>query len=255
MRVSGLDSAGIGTLFSSLSTSSNSTSMFGNTTSMLGDYYSIRSGSYHKLLRAYYQENSSKVDSTKQDDTTKEDTKVNTEKRQMTEMKQEAAALSESADELLERGTNSLFKKTQQTDEKGQTSYQYNTDAIYNAVKNFVDAYNDVLESGQSSNVNSIVNNTSNMMSATASNSSLLKNIGITIDKEHKLSIDKETFQKSDMAVVQSLFNTQGGYGYQISVKAQMIGNAADLRLSNGNYTKNGALSMSNLMSSYESYI
>lgn len=255
MRVSGLDSAGIGTLFSSLSTSSSSINMFNNTTSMLGDYYSIRSGSYRKLLRAYYQEESPKTDSTKKEDTTKEDTKIKTEKRQMTEMKQEAATLSESAGALLERGTKSLFKKTQQTDEKGQTSYQYNTDAIYSAVKKFTEAYNDILESGQSSKVNSIINNTSNMMSVTASNSNLLKNIGITIDKDHKLSIDKETFKNSDMAVVQSLFNTQGGYGYQVSVKAQMIGNVADLRLSNGNYTKNGSLSMNQLMGSYESYI
>ena len=248
MRVSGLDSAGIGTLFSSLSSKSTGVGSFGNTSSMLGDYYSIKSGSYHKLLKAYYQKDSAvSSDSSK---TQKDDGKVTSDKKQLTEIKQDAADLTDAASALLERGSKSVFKKTEQG-----TSYEYNVDGIYKAVKEFADSYNEMIESGQKSKVNSIVNNTSAMMSLTATNANQLKELGITIGKDHKLSIDKEVFAKADMTVAKSLFNNQGGYGYQVSVKASMAANAADLRLSDGNYNKNGVPSMSNLMSSYESYI
>ena len=49
----GLNASGASTLFSSLG-SSNS-----NTTSLLSNYASIKSGSYYKLLKAYYSQTSS----------------------------------------------------------------------------------------------------------------------------------------------------------------------------------------------------
>lgn len=253
MRISGLDSAGIGTLFSSLSSKSTGVGTFGNTTSMLGDYYSIQSGSYRKLLKSYYQMDN--VSASDGDKVTKDDTKVKNETKQLKEVKQDATDLTSAADTLLERGSKSVFKKTQAGEKESGTSYEYNTDAIYKAVKEFADSYNDMITSGQKSKVNSIVNNTSSMMSLTATNANQLKQLGITIDADHKLSVDKDAFTKGDMTVAKSLFNTQGGYGYQISVKASMVTNAAELRLSDGSYNKNGVPSMSNLMSSYESYI
>ena len=52
----GISSDSVGTLFSSLSTSSkssNTTSIF-SSSNLLSDYYSIKNGSYKKLLNAYY---------------------------------------------------------------------------------------------------------------------------------------------------------------------------------------------------------
>ena len=59
MTVSGFDSSSISTLFSSLPGVKGSNNLMAGATSMLSDYYSIRNGSYHKLLKSYYNSDAS----------------------------------------------------------------------------------------------------------------------------------------------------------------------------------------------------
>jgi len=67
--------------------------------------------------------------------------------------------------------------------------------------------------------------------------------------------VDEATFKKSDMTVAKSLFQTSGGYGYQISAKASMVRSSVLSQASGGSYTRTGAISMNDLMSTYSSYI
>ena len=214
----GINSNYAGTLFSSGSTNSSGNSLY----SLLSEYSSVKSGSYKKLLNAYYAktEGTGSADKTenKSISTAKDDTKS------LTSMKNSADSLKEAVAALSTSGSKSVFTKESVTDEDGNTSQKYNTDNIYKAVKSFVDGYNDILDTTSKSNTSSIVSNVKSMITETMSNSDLLNKIGITVNSDSTLSIDEDTFKKSDMTTAKSLFGSTGSYGYQIGVKASMIG-------------------------------
>ena len=62
-----------------------------------------------------------------------------------------------------------------------------------------------------------------NMIDLTDSKEKALDEIGITINTDNTLSIDKDTFMKADMEKVKGLFSGSGSYGYSVSAKASMI--------------------------------
>lgn len=249
LTVSGYDSSSISTLFSSLNSSSSSGgSSLSSMTSLLGEYNSIQSGSYFKLLRSYYTPKNGT-------DTTTDKDKLQTTDKQMAEWKSDATELSDAANTLLKKGTDSLFSKVEQKDADGKTTYGYDTDKIYSAVKKFADAYNDMIDSGDGASLSGVRSAVSGMEGLTSANSSILKSIGISVGSNGHLSVDEATFKKSDMTVAKSLFQTSGGYGYQISAKASMVRSSVLSQASGGSYTRTGAISMNDLMSTYSSYI
>ena len=250
LTVSGYDSSSISTLFSSLNSSkSNGISSLSSMTNMLGEYHSIQSGSYFKLLRSYYTPKDGEAAST-----TKKNPAEITDK-QLAEWKTDATELSDAANALLKKGTGSLFAKVEKKDADGKITYGYDADSIYTAVKKFADAYNDMIDSGEEASLSGVRSSVTGMEGLTSSNSALLKSVGISVNTKGHLSVDEATFKKSDMTVAKSLFHTSGGYGYQISAKASMVRSSVMAKASGGSYTKNGAISMNDLMSTYNSYI
>lgn len=220
--ISGYDSASIGVLFSSLNQNNNSTSLFSGSSDMLGisytDYATIRSGSYYKLLKAYYSEDcSSEVKSALSTSTSKDDTNT------LARIESTAEDMKDSAAALMTTGSKSVFEKVTTTDEEGVAKTDYDTDAIYKAVKAFVDDYNDLLDEAVESNTTSILRGARTMVNYTKVNERMLENIGITIGKDNKLEIDEEAFKKADMSKVKNLFGTRGSYGYQIQTQASLI--------------------------------
>lgn len=226
--VSGYDSSSISTLFSGLSASRNNNSSSNFLGISLTDYSSIRSGSYYKLMKNYYAEEvEGKVSSSTS--TSKDSAKT------LAQVESAAEDLKSSSDALLEKGSKSLFKKKELTDEKGNTTTGYDTDAIYKAVKAFADDYNSMIDKADDSNVTGILNATSSMVRGTKANSNMLSKIGITIGSDNKLSVDETAFKKADMGTVKSLFNTQGSYGYQVSTQASMANYYAENEASKSN--------------------
>lgn len=195
-------------LFSSLNTSSSSSTA---SSSFLIDYAMIKNGSYAKLMKAYYSEtgSSSEVSSIVNSSTSKDDTKT------IANVKSSTEELKESADALLEKGSKSVF-----ADE--------DMEKIYTAVSAFVEDYNSVLDTMDDVNSTSILNRAKNMTQATTANSKLLSKVGITINSDNSLSIDKETFLKADVSTVKSLFNGNGSYAYRVSASASMMNYAAE---------------------------
>lgn len=221
----GIGSDSVGSLFSSTSSS--------GTAGILSDYYSIRNGSYKKLLTAYYSLDNSSTGSSKT--TTKTTTSTASDStKTLSSIKSSTDSLKDSTDALLKTGTKSLFSKTG----------EYDTKAIYNAVKSFVDDYNDVIESTETSNTKGIASNSASMITTTKANANLLSKIGITIGTDGTLSLDEKEFKAADMNKVKSLFNGAGSYGYQISAKASMINYYASTEASKANtYTNAGSYS------------
>lgn len=230
----GIDSNYASSLFSSLNTGnkSNSTS---DLTSLLSDYSSIRSGSYKKLLNAYYSES---------DGTTKNKASISTAEdstKKLKSIKSAADELSNNVKELTATGSKSVFKKVDTKDENGNKVKDYDKDAIYKAVKSFVDDYNSLIEATDESNTKTIVSGTNSMISTTKANTSLLRDLGISVNSDFTLDIDEDTFKKADMAVAKSMFSGTGSYAYQISVKSAMVSmNATNEASKSNTYTSAG---------------
>ncbi|MDD2971461.1 MAG: hypothetical protein PHE02_04935 [Lachnospiraceae bacterium] len=238
------------TLFSSLSTNrsssaSSSSSLYGID---LGNYASIRNGSYYQLTKAYYAKNSADSDSSS--GSTSSTTSSAT-------VQSDADDLKESADKLFVTGSKSLFNKkeitTKNEDGTTTTKNDYDKDAIYKAVKAFADDYNSAVTSGGKSSNTNVLRQTLNMTKNTSAYKNLLSQVGITIGSDNKLSVDEDTFKKSDMTTVKSIFNGTNSLAYTTSLKASQISYYADK--SSGLYDINGSLNnISSIGSSYNSY-
>ncbi len=225
-------------------TSSNSsTSGTSNSSSMLTDYYSIKNGSYKKLLKAYYaQEGTSK--------TTSSTNSVSAdEKKQLTLAKTNSENLAKSAATLLEKSSKSVFNKVSKTDsETGKTTSEYDVDKIYDAVKSFVDNYNKTLDSTGEVDTDSVLKKTLWMVNETKVYESALGKVGIKIGDDNKLSIDETKFKAADMKEVKNLFNESVSFGAKIYKKASDIYNLANTTV-NGNGLYNSSASYSTLSS------
>lgn len=230
MAVSG---NGIGTLLGSTSTS-GSNSIY----SLLGDYNTIKSGSYGKLMSAYFSKIESSDTKKSSDSTSKKTTDLTPENATLTAMN-DARSLSDSVDALQKKG---LFDKKTTTDADGNETTSYDTDAIYSAVKDFVNDYNDMVSSGSNSSTSGVKTNTASMTGRTQANKSSLSAIGISVKSDGSLSLDEDTFKKSDMSKVQTLFGKTGGYASMVKVDAQAIDYYAQSAISSGSlYSSSGS--------------
>lgn len=208
-------------------TSNNNTNWMSGVSGLYSDYNTIRSGSYYKLLKAYYGQDSSSK--SRVDDVVSK--KTNTEKKELTQTKADAANLQDSAKKLSARGKDSLFTKKEITtkDENGKetTTLDYDRDAIANAVTAFVKDYNSLIESGSDVSSTNILRKTLQLTQNTAANKKMLSDVGISITEGNKLSVDKDTLKKADMNKVKSLFEGTGSYAGRVADKASQIANAA----------------------------
>ncbi len=206
-------------LFSGLSTSSRTNT---SNLSWLSDYAMIKSGSYGKLMKAYYAEsssdevkavaNSSKTNASKLNTssaTSKDDTET------IAKVKSTTDDLKETADNLLKKGTDSVFGKG-------------NMEDIYSAVDGFVKDYNSVLDTMDDVNSTSVLSRARTMVQNTAVYSDQLGKVGITINDDNSLSVDKEAFLKADESTVKNLFNTTGSFAYKASASASLMNYAAE---------------------------
>ena len=75
----------------------------------------------------------------------------------------------------------------------------------------------------------------------------MLSKLGITIDSENKLAIDKDKFMKSDMADIKTMFMGRNSYMSRVQTKASMIRNTAAAATATASraytYTKSGTYS------------
>lgn len=235
----GLNSSSVGALFGFGNTSSGVNNM-----SFLSDYASIRNGSYGKLLRAHYR-SQSVAESEEKDSVSgkKEDT---ASKDEAVRMRDAAADLKSSANKLLDNSKDkNLFEKKAIKGEDGTTKKDYDRDAIYKAVKNFVDDYNTTIEAAGNSQNRSVLTKASSMVSLTNNMKNLLGKVGISVSSaDNKLSINEDDFKKADMSQVKSLFQGTGGYAYQVGGAASGMINSSNTQiaqLSGSMYTNMGS--------------
>lgn len=188
-----------------------------NTGFSLTDYMSIKSGTYGKLLKAYYK---------KQD---ADDAVDETEKKQLTVMKNSADNLRNAALDLMDED---LFekKKIKVKDEKtGEETEKedYDWDAITKAVKAFADSYNSVIGSAGESDNTGVLRIGTWLTSLTESNSNLLAKVGITVGSDNTLKVDEDALKKADISTLKLLFQGVNSYADKVVRKASQMASAA----------------------------
>lgn len=240
-------------LFSSLGSGAASVA----NSSWLSDYASIKNGSYRKLMKAYFSETADdSVKSIAKKTQSARTALTSGESKEYAKTEKAADALKESADALLSK---SLFqqKNITTTDENGHetTTRGYDTEAIYSAVNSFVNNYNSVVKASGDLTDGTLGRRITSMNNATISHSKSLQGVGISINSDGTLALDKESFMKAKMTKVQSLFNGNGSYAYQVSAQSSLISYAADNAVNKGAYTASGSYNSSfsngNLFNSY----
>ena len=225
-------------------------SMFGSSSdsgsSILSDWSMIKNGTYYKLAKAYYGKNTSVSQSTGVKSRDKKIKSENAaEKTALTTAKGNASALKKAADALKTTDKSSVFnKKTITNAETGETSEQYDTDGIYKAVKSYIDSYNEVVKNTIDSDTVSVLRKTMNMAGATKSNANMLEKMGITIKADNTLEINEDTFKKTDMIMVKSLFNGSYSLSDRVGQYAEDINTLASNTLKSidkGTYKASGS--------------
>ena len=206
-------------------------SFFGGTgnTNFFADYASIRSGSYRKLLKAYYGKNNS--------DTASSATKSNSsnvldrileEKKNPKVSKQASEANSKltSAIPSLASTVKTLQKDATYTaSEDGSKSAQ---DKVVSALKAYVTEYNDVVSAAKKSTLSNKTTHVASMMKSTAANADKLKEIGISVNANGTLQFIEGQAKKADISKVQDLFSSENSmsYGSTVLSRLQFAGTA-----------------------------
>lgn len=213
-----------------------------NMASFFNDYSSIKNGSYGKLLRAYYSENKKSDSVNKLAKKNVAEVKTSAEEKALTKVESTTDALKESADKLLKGGKNSVYSKTK--------------DDVYAAVSDFVKNYNNAVSSVSKVSNRNVVSKTESMISNTDMYAKQLSGLGISINEDKTLSVNKDTFMGADMNKVQSMFQGAGSFGYQTSAQASMINYAADYAASGkGLYTQDAMFNNMNAGNLFSSYL
>lgn len=213
-------------LFSNVNGSNNSNNIFNSIN--LSDYNSIKSGTYGKLLKEYYK----KADTDEIDSTSKKNTVNKSDSEAIKELKQiqtDGNALRDAASKLMQRGSSSALGSD-------------DMNKAYAAVKDFADKYNTLMEEGSESDSKSIKRTAEGMVDLMKDYKESLNEIGITIDKDNKLVVEKDAFMKSSMDKVQDLFRGNNSLSYLTSMRAITISNTAYSESNKSNlYTGNGS--------------
>lgn len=201
-------------LFGSTNSTSNSSVL---STNWLSDYASIKNGSYSKLMKAYYGGSSTASSMVSSSLSTSKDSS-----KTISSIQSSTDALKEASDELLSKSSKSVFSSG-------------DTDKIFSAVSKFIDQYNSVIDSAEDSETSGIQNRVNTLVNMTNANAKLLGNVGISINKDHTLSIDETSFKAAKQTTIKELFHSTGSYAYQVSAQASLLNYAATNEASKSN--------------------
>lgn len=194
-------------------------------TNLATEFNSIRSGSYGKLLSAYY--------------------------KKMGEVDATEAMQKETKNRQLLGGNAGSLKSAAKTLSKMDFSKATDEESL-SAIKNFVSAYNSVIDTVDDVNSTSILRNGVWMTNITKKSAGLLNELGVTIGDNNQLKLDETKWSEASKTTKSALFNGRQGLAEKMIYKASQMTNASAEKASytasaykdNGEYTKVTAQSM-----------
>lgn len=199
----------------------------------LTDYKQIKSGSYGKLLKAYYADeaknNPAKTAKKTNDKNQVKNTRVKTQadNPELTKAKAKADDLKASASKL---SAPSLWEKK---------NGKLDKEKVKEHVKDFVKSYNDVIEQSKKSGSKEVQKNTKWMTDLTDTLSKTLDKVGVKVGEDNKLSFDEDKFDKAKDSTAESMF--KGTYSFAGQVEAKAAGIASATLMNTSTYDKDGS--------------
>lgn len=88
----------------------------------------------------------------------------------------------------------------------------YNVDKILSTAKSFVNNYNKMFDTAESSSNSGVLSNLSYIRERTKNNTKTLEEFGFSVDKNGRMKLDEDTFKKADVSKVQDFFKDYGSY-------------------------------------------
>ncbi len=130
--------------------------------------------------------------------------------------------------------SDALYEKVK--DKNGK--YSYDLDKIFSTAKSFVKNYNDMFDAAKSGTKSGVTSNLSYIKEKTEKNKDMLAQFGISLDANNKMTIDENTFKKSDMTKVQNFFKD---YSLSVSTNVSLVDHYLTSMAKNANgYTSAG---------------
>lgn len=232
---------------------------------LIGEYNQIRSGSYGKLLKAYYKkfnadgtEKSSTTDKNKTTNKVKTSSDTVDSAKELDAVAKSATALQTAATKLatVKEGSSSLFAKKTivDTNEDGTTSTRtdYDYDTLVKSVQSLVSAYNDTMESLGTVSASSVQQKTQWMTQVVNQYKDEFAGVGISLDKDGRMELNEETFRDKEMTELQDFFEGTNSVVGKLARKASDLAGAAELQSTRAAsaYTATGNNYMANSMNS-----
>ena len=229
---------------SSLFGSSNSNNLY----SLFSERASIKSGTYKRLLRSYFDTASSDgTSSTSSKRSRGSNDIINTLIKQ--KMYPTVSEDAEKANSKLTSGLSSLKSSvsalqndsTYQDTENGSTA----ADKVVSAMKDYVANYNDVVTASKTSTLSNKTAYVANMMSYTSKFADQLSEIGVTRKSDGTLQLDETKLKNADLSKVQKLFSSENvqSYGSLIASRTKFAGSSTSSSTSASNNTSTGTTS------------
>lgn len=112
----------------------------------------------------------------------------------------------------------------------GNMEYYNDSEKLLSGVKDFISSYNSTIDGLKESESTLALQKGVSMVSSTAAYSKTLSNVGISIGKDNKLSIDESKFNAASVGTVKSLFSGNYSYASKTAEKASYIDRAAQIQ-------------------------
>lgn len=210
----------------------------------LTEYNSIKSGAYSKAVKSYFakQEAEGNDISNIKDpskDILKNDLFNDIDQKKLNQLSADISDLQGSAEKLINKGSDQLFQKI---------NGEYDSAKIYDAVKDFVNQYNDFRKAAENSGNTNVEAKLEGFESLFQLYSKELESVGIKINSDTKeMSLDQNVFLDSDMDKIKRLFQGNSSFAYALSTRASFVGVEVNSELNRmKNYGSNGQYANSN---------
>lgn len=137
-------------------------------------------------------------------------------------LKEAAENLTQQTDRLMENGSESVYGKAK---ESGDTS------ELQGEVKKMVSAYNSMLDRLRTDMTTLGRFYQQSMKEAVKENKDLLSSVGISIDKNGRMNLDKEKLKGADVDSLESIFGADGTFSSKLSLIAEKVEENAQANL------------------------
>lgn len=210
----------------------DSNSMFGNTSGlagMLGDYSAIRSGSYGKLMKSYYGEQSSSISRGSSSSRSKNVLDEIIEERRNPKESKEVSAANSKLSTSVSTFKNALGTLQSENTYKDTENGLDARSKVENALKSYVSAYNDAVTTAKKSTNINMTSNVAGAMGATKESVEALGELGITMNHDGTLAFDVKKFKTIELSMVKDAFdgNAALSYGSKIASRLNRIADSA----------------------------